>query len=121
MNETLKSYLSATAGLVLVSVIWVSPATRAHREARQAASQAQDQQKTLQASGKIATVSDTQFTVEVQKSKVSVDPMTFTTDKDSVVDGKIVEGAMADITYRVDSGKNIVVRARITPPPNSGS
>lgn len=121
MNETLKSYLSATAGLVLVSVIWVSPATRAHREARQAASRTQDQQKTLQASGKIATVSDTQFTVEVQKSKGSVDPMTFTTDKDSVVDGKVVEGAMADITYRVDSGKNIVVRARITPPPNSGS
>ncbi|HKW89731.1 MAG TPA: hypothetical protein VJN21_13365 [Candidatus Acidoferrales bacterium] len=121
MNDTLKSYLSAAAGLVLVGAIWVSPATRAHRQARQTALQAQAQSKTLEASGKIATVSDNQFTVEVQKSDNSVAPVTFITDKDSVVEGKIVEGATADITYRVDNGKNFVVRARITPPPKSGS
>ena len=121
MNEAVKSYLSAAAGLVLVAAIWISPATHAHQQATKMAMQAQGQQKSLEASGKIATVSDNQFTVEVQKSDNSIDPMTFVTDKNSVVDGKLVEGATADVTYRVENGQNIVVRARITPPPTSGS
>lgn len=121
MNETVKSYLSAAAGLTLVAAIWISPATRAHQQASQMATQPQDQQKNLEASGTIATVSDNQFTVEVQKPDSSVDPMTFITDKNSVIDGKLVEGATADVTYRVENKKNIVVRARITPPPKSGS
>lgn len=121
MNDTLKSYLSAAAGLVLVTAVWAFPAARAHRQASQAAVQAQNQQKTLEASGKIASVSDTEFTIEVQKSDGSVDPVAFATDKDSVVDGKIIEGATADVTYRVENGKNIVIRAHVTPPPKSGS
>lgn len=121
MNETLKSYLSATAGLVLVVGMWIAPATRAHRQARQAALQSQDQPKTLNATGKIATVSDSQFTLEVQKTDGSVDPVTFVTDKDSVLEGKPAEGATADVSYRVENGKNIVIRARISPPPNSVS
>jgi hypothetical protein len=121
MKDSTKSYLSAAVGLVLVGGMWAVPATRAHREARQAFTQAQDQQKALEATGKIASVAETEFTLEVQKTDGSVDPMTFATDKDSVVDGKPVEGATADVTYRVENGKNIVIRARITPPPKSGS
>ena len=121
MKDNMKSYLSAAVGLVLVGGMWAVPATRAHREARQAAIQEQDQKKALEATGKIATVTGSEFTLEVQKSDGSVDPMKFTTDKDSVVDGKLVEGATADVTYRVENDKNIVVRAHITPPPNSGS
>lgn len=121
MRDIAKSYLSAGVGLMLVGGMWAVPATRAHREARQAFTQAQNQQKSLEATGKIASVAETEFTLEVQKTDGSVDPMTFATDKDSVVDGKPVEGATADVTYRVENGKNIVVRARITPPPKSGS
>lgn len=121
MKDIAKSYLSAAVGLALVGGIWAVPATRAHREARRAAIQAQDQQKSLEATGKIAAVTESDFTVEVQKTDGTIDPMTFATDKDSVVDGKLVEGATADITYKVENGKNIVVRAKITPPPKSAS
>ena len=121
MNETLKSYLSATAGLVLVVGLWYIPATRAHERAKRAAAQGQNQQKTLEASGKIASVSDTRFTVEVRKPNGDIAPVVFATDKDSVLDGKLAEGATADVTYRVEEGKNIVVRAHISPPPNSAS
>ncbi|HEV2489284.1 MAG TPA: hypothetical protein VGT03_05720 [Candidatus Acidoferrales bacterium] len=121
MKDIAKSYLSAALGLLLVGGVWALPATRAHREAKQAAIQAQDQQKSLEATGKIASVTESDFTLEVQKPDGTVDPMTFMTDKDSVLNGKLVEGATADVTYRVEKGKNIVVSAHITPPPKSGS
>lgn len=121
VNETLKSYLSATAGLALVLSLWYIPATRAHQRAKQAAAHAQDQPKTFQASGKVASVSGAQFTVEVQKSNGDIAPVVFNTDKDSVLDGKLAEGATVDVTYRIEAGKKIVVRAHITPPPNSAS
>jgi hypothetical protein len=121
MKESGFSFLSAALGLVLVAGMWALPATRAHQRAIQAVTQAQDQAKTLSATGKITSVNGSEFTVEVQKQDGTTDPVTFTTDYNSKVDGKLAIGAMADVTYRAEKDKNIVVTARITLPPNPQS
>jgi hypothetical protein len=121
MKEIPFSYLSAALGLVLVGGMWALPATRAHQVAIHAVAQTQDQAKQSFVTGKITAVNGSDFTVEVQKQDGATDPVTFTTDNNSKVDGKLAVGAMADITYRTAKDKNIVVTASITPAPNPQS
>lgn len=119
MKRVTKSFLSVAMGLLFAGAMWAMPAMQAHHAAM---AQAQDQAKSLSASGKITSVTGSTFVVEVTKPDGSVDPITFTTDQTSSIDGKLVEGATADVTYKTDDGgKNLVVSVHVTPPPKTHS
>ena len=84
----------------------------------------QEQTAQLQsASGRIASVQGNTFTLEPQKSPSSnreqaqqEKALTFTIDQSTTVEGKIEVGANADVTYRQQSGNNIAVSVRVSPP-----
>jgi hypothetical protein len=65
-------------------------------------------------SGKISSVGDAQFSVDVLKDK-DVSTIQFMVDDKTKVDGKLSVGAQATVEYRSDAGKNIAVRVIITP------
>lgn len=60
-------------------------------------------------SGKIASVGDASFTVEVKRSE-NADAMQFLVDESTKVEGKLTVGAQATVEYRSEEGKNIAVR-----------
>ena len=74
-------------------------------------------------SGKIASVEKTSFTPTVgagyamsnpghQLQESSPKSMTFRIDKNTTVDGKLQVGAKAEVTYREESGKFVVISVR---------
>jgi len=65
-------------------------------------------------SGKISSVGDAQFTLEVSQDK-DVNTVQFQVDGKTEVEGKLAVGAQATVDYRSDSGKNIAVRVIVTP------
>jgi hypothetical protein len=65
-------------------------------------------------SGKISSIGDAQFSVDVLKDK-DVNTIQFLVDDKTRVDGKLSVGAQATVEYRSDSGKNIAVRVIVTP------
>jgi hypothetical protein len=65
-------------------------------------------------SGKISSVGDAQFSVDVLKDK-DVNTIQFLVDDKTKVDGKLSVGAQATVEYRSDTGKNIAVRVIVTP------
>jgi hypothetical protein len=65
-------------------------------------------------SGKISSVGDAQFSLDVLKDK-DVNTFQFLVDDHTKVEGKLAEGAQATVEYRADGGKNIAVRVIVTP------
>ena len=65
-------------------------------------------------SGKISSVGDAQFSLEVLKDK-DVNSVEFLVDDKTKVEGKLAVGAQATVEYRSDGGKNIAVRVVVTP------
>ncbi len=65
-------------------------------------------------SGKISSVGDAQFSLDVLKDK-DVNTFQFLVDDHTKVEGKLAVGAQATVEYRADGGKNIAVRVIVTP------
>jgi Cu/Ag efflux protein CusF len=69
--------------------------------------------------GTIASVSKNSFALtlgEAISRQAQSDPksMTFLIDKNTTVDGKLREGAQANVTYRQDNGNNVAINVRLT-------
>jgi len=118
MNKVQRFCLTALGSLALVTVVSAAPAGR-HQDPPPAQSTAQAQS----VSGKIASVSDSSFTLTVasstarQMEATSTTPktMTFQIDKNTTVEGKLKVNSTADVTYREDGGNNIAISVRVTP------
>jgi hypothetical protein len=65
-------------------------------------------------SGKIASIGDAEFSVQVMKNQ-DVNTVQFQVDGKTRVEGKLTVGAQATVEYRSDAGKNIAVRVIVTP------
>jgi hypothetical protein len=65
-------------------------------------------------SGKISSVGDASFSVEVMKNQ-KPNTVQFQIDGNTNVEGKLTVGAQATVEYRSDEGKNIAVRVIVTP------
>jgi Cu/Ag efflux protein CusF len=118
MKKEIRIAVSTLASLILVPVFWARPAT--HSFAPQDAPSAQAAQ-TQSVSGKIASVDKNAFTLTVQASgtqqfqQTAPTTMTFTTDKNTTIDGKLKVGSSADVTYRDDNGTHLAVSVHVTP------
>lgn len=65
-------------------------------------------------SGKISSVGDTSFTVEVMKNQ-KPNTVQFEIDGNTNVEGKLTIGAQAMVEYRSDEGRYLAVRVVVTP------
>jgi hypothetical protein len=65
-------------------------------------------------SGKIASVGDAEFSVQVTKDQ-DVNTVQFLVDDKTKVEGKLSVGAQVTVEYRSNEGKNIAVRVIVTP------
>jgi hypothetical protein len=68
--------------------------------------------------GKISSVGDAAFTLEVAKDKSSNEgsnTLQFLIDGNTKVEGKLSVGAQATVEYRNDSGKYIATHVTVTP------
>jgi hypothetical protein len=70
-------------------------------------------------SGKIASVGDAAFSLEVTKNQ-EVSTVEFLVDGDTKVEGKLTAGAHATVEYRSNSGKNVAVHVVVTPASGMG-
>ena len=65
-------------------------------------------------SGKIASVGDAEFSVQVRKDQ-DVNTVQFLVDDKTKVEGKLAVGAQATVEYRSNEGKNVAVHVIVTP------
>ena len=65
-------------------------------------------------SGKIASVGDAEFSVEIAKGNEANHTVQFLVDDKTRVEGKLAVGAQAQVEYRSDSGRNIAVHVVVT-------
>jgi hypothetical protein len=65
-------------------------------------------------SGKITSVGDAEFSLQVTKNQ-DVNTVQFMVDDKTKVEGKLAVGAHATVEYRSNEGKNIAVRVIVTP------
>ena len=70
-------------------------------------------------SGKIASVGDAAFSLEVTKDQ-EVSTVEFLVDGDTKVEGKLATGSHATVEYRSNSGKNVAVHVVVTPASGMG-
>jgi hypothetical protein len=84
-------------------------ATASHLDALQA----QQQPDTQSATGKVLTVADSTFSLEVQNGD---DPqrIEFVTDKNTKIEGKLQIGSTASVDYRTEDNRNVAVRVVVT-------
>ena len=75
-----------------------------------------DSQKTadasLTASGKVVNVAGSALTLEIKKDGKQ-QTVSFTTDKDTKVEGTLGVGAQAEVTYHLQDGNNVAVTIHI--------
>jgi len=69
-------------------------------------------------SGKISSVGDASFSVDVQKNQ-KINTVQFLVDGNTKIEGRLTVGAQASVEYRSDSGNNIATH--IVVEPSSGS
>ena len=65
-------------------------------------------------SGRIATIGDGEFSVQVTKDQ-DVKTVQFLVDDKTKVEGKLAVGAQATVEYRSNADKNIAVHVIVTP------
>jgi hypothetical protein len=121
MSKELRFVFSLLAFSLLAAAVWALPATdsRAQQDPPKAtAPQAESQT----VSGTVASVSSGSFTLTIGSGFYYDEPgqtdkggktMAFSTDKNTTVDGTLKVGAQADVTYRVEDGKNIAISVRV--------
>lgn len=108
------------ASLVLVAALWAMPS--ASDNSRTTAIAQQTPAAPLSVSGKITAVTKDSFTLAVagqtgqQFAQEAPRPksMTFVVDKNTTIEGKLQVNANADVTYRVDNGRNIAISVHVT-------
>jgi Domain of unknown function (DUF5666) len=72
--------------------------------------------ETQSVAGKISSVGDAEFTLDVTKSQNSnSNTLQFLVDGDTKVEGKLAVGAQATVEYRDSDGKYIATRVVVTP------
>jgi hypothetical protein len=64
--------------------------------------------------GKISSVGDAAFTLEVRKNQ-DVSNVQFSVDDNTKVEGQLAVGAHATVEYRSNDGKNVAVHVVVTP------
>jgi hypothetical protein len=101
----------ATLFLTLFTIaVWRDPLSA--QPARGAAASAVENQSL---SGKISSVGDASFALDVVKEKRPQQTVQFLVDDKTRVEGKLAIGAHATVEYRSDSGNNIAVHVVVTP------
>ena len=65
-------------------------------------------------SGKIASVGDAEFTLEVKQDQ-KTNTVQFLVDGDTKVEGKLAIGAQATVEFRTEDGKNIATHVSAMP------
>jgi hypothetical protein len=70
--------------------------------------------ETQTVSGKIASVGDAEFTLEVKQSQ-NPNMMKFLVDGNTKTNGKLVVGAQATVHYRSEDGRYIAINILVTP------
>jgi hypothetical protein len=119
MKNACRFGFSVLAGTVLVAGALALPPANTHQtpEGQQAAAQTQS------VSGKIASVEQNTFTLTVASGSsvseaqqpTSATTMSFVTDKNTTVEGKLKVGSAADVTYRQDNGANVAISVHVAP------
>jgi uncharacterized protein DUF5666 len=71
-------------------------------------------------SGKISSVGDAEFSVDVQKDQ-DVNTVQFLVDENTKVEGKLKVGAHATVEYRTNDGKNVAIRVVVKPSSTTSS
>ncbi len=64
--------------------------------------------------GKISSIGDAAFTLEVRKNQ-EVNNVQFLVDDNTKVEGQLAVGAHATVEYRSNDGKNVAVHVVVTP------
>lgn len=108
------------ASLVLVAALWAMPPASDNSPTTAIAQQTPA--APLSVSGKITAVTKDSFTLAVagqtaqQFAQEAPRPksMTFVVDKNTTIEGKLQVNANADVTYRVDNGRNIAISVHVT-------
>jgi hypothetical protein len=104
------SLFLATAFLICFTVAaWSSPLSATSASGRLLATP--DNQSL---SGKILSVGDTEFSVQVMKNQ-DANTVQFSVDDKTKVEGKLAVGAQATVEYRSTEGKNVAVHVIVTP------
>jgi hypothetical protein len=99
----------ATLFLACCSVAaWSRPLTS------QPASQPPSATQTASVSGKISSIGDASFSVDVKKSQDLV-TITFLIDDDTKINGRLEVGSAVTVVYRSDGGRNIASRIVVRP------
>jgi len=122
MKKVRPVLLSVFASAILAAATFAAPAVHNSSQAQQGQSAAQLQS----VSGTIASVGSNSFTLTVTATPTpkaqsftqdsTPKTMTFKTDKNTTVDGKLAVNSQADVSYRQDdAGNNIAVSVRVTP------
>jgi hypothetical protein len=78
-----------------------------------AAIESQQQADTQSVSGKVLTVGDGTFSIEVQKG-TDPEKVEFVTDKNTKIEGKLQVGSTASVDYRTENKRNVAVRVVVT-------
>jgi hypothetical protein len=115
--------LSVFASAILAAATFAAPAVHTSAQDQQ---QGQSAAQLQSVSGTIASVGSNTFTLTVTSSPTpkaqsfvqdsTPKTMTFKTDKNTTVDGKLAVNSQADVSYRQDdAGNNIAVSVRVTP------
>lgn len=71
-------------------------------------------------SGKISSVGDASFAVDIVKENQAPKTVQFLVDDKTRVEGKLTVGAQASVEYRADNGANIAVHVVVTPSSGAG-
>jgi hypothetical protein len=123
MKKAWRMAVTVGASSILAAAAWaLPPKTTAHP----VLTQQQDAMQLQSVSGKIQSVQTNSFTLQTAQTappqgqrfiEAQSEPatMTFLTDKNTTVDGKLKVGANADVTYRQENGDNVAVSVTVTP------
>jgi len=96
--------------LCITLAVWRSPLSARTKDTTPPAPEVQS------VSGKIASVGDAEFTLELGKNQ-SPDKLKFLIDSETKVEGKLAIGANATVDYRSADGKNIATHVTVMSAP----
>ena len=107
------------AALLLVAALWAMPTATSN--AQSATTVQQTPAAPLSVSGKITSVGKDSFTLAVGgqtpgqhfSEATETKSMTFMTDKNTTIEGKLRVNANADVTYREENGKDIAINVHV--------
>lgn len=121
MRRALFFLFSALAVSLIAATVMGATLTQGPAHPLSATVQGQSDSQTV--SGKIASMAKNSFTLTVGSdvaaeaesadSHPAPSAMAFETDKNTTIEGEMKVGAHADVTYRVENGKNLALSIRV--------